>query len=419
MVKRESLSPPPPPRPRHPRPTSLDQDELDCLPALPSRPASSPVTSKRAAPTSVNPRLAERSRPSLPASPTSLQLDQTPSLEQSARKRSAASIQTPSASPQNSVIGRRIPVEQEGEENSTSTRSRSSPIKCSPTRKASAETEEQKKRRKLQLKYKDKTSTSGGKSSERENRAKLRAEQAEESRRRRDSPVEKEEEEDRKPVLELRGEEDGDPPSSSPPSIAVVKKQPPSKPRRLPLSRSSAPEVDEVFVEVKLEPDLDAAMVFPPAQPQPRTANRHKSRSRQTVASSPLASTTSPTSPAAKLPDFPPPSSQPQSAPPPPPPSVSTFLSTLPLPTLSRLIPLFSSLGLATHADLLQLASPTEAARRARERVWDRLNEMDQNAERAGGKAGSGFGLTMWERITLEEEMGVFWTKWAGGKEQK
>lgn len=95
-------------------------------------------------------------------------------------------------------------------------------------------------------------------------------------------------------------------------------------------------------------------------------------------------------------------------------PSVATFLSSLPLPSLSRLTPIFSGLGLSSPSDLLQLSNgASEGARRARGRVLERVGGVDREL-RAKGGGEEGGGLTPWERIVLEEELEEGWKRWSG-----
>ncbi|BGP36690.1 hypothetical protein JCM10449v2_000591 [Rhodotorula kratochvilovae] len=91
-------------------------------------------------------------------------------------------------------------------------------------------------------------------------------------------------------------------------------------------------------------------------------------------------------------------------------PTVSAFLLSLPLPSLSRLPPLFHGLGLCTSSDLLQLASPAASAVRARGKVLERVDRMDRATREGEG------GLTAWERIVLEEELEEVWRKWGTGE---
>ncbi|GAA5914219.1 hypothetical protein JCM8208_001522 [Rhodotorula glutinis] len=104
------------------------------------------------------------------------------------------------------------------------------------------------------------------------------------------------------------------------------------------------------------------------------------------------------------------------------PPTVPAFLLSLPLPSLARLSPLLHGLGLSSPLDLVQLAAPSPAARRARDKVLERVDAMDR-VTRAGraaadgqGEGGGGAGgVTAWERIVLEEELDEVWRKWGAG----
>ncbi|BGP28824.1 hypothetical protein JCM10296v2_000560 [Rhodotorula toruloides] len=83
-------------------------------------------------------------------------------------------------------------------------------------------------------------------------------------------------------------------------------------------------------------------------------------------------------------------------------PDISTFLSSLPLPSLTRLTPHFHALGCRSPSDLLVLADQSRGVK-AREKVLERVGKMDG-------------GLSEWEKIVLEEELEAGWKKWKGGK---
>ncbi|GAA5908208.1 uncharacterized protein JCM6883_004308 [Sporobolomyces salmoneus] len=82
-------------------------------------------------------------------------------------------------------------------------------------------------------------------------------------------------------------------------------------------------------------------------------------------------------------------------------PSLSTFLLSLDLPQLSRLIPSFHSLGISSPTEVLALASTTTAGQRRRERVYGMVEEMERERLRADG-GGQGGEFTKFERETIE-----------------
>lgn len=95
-----------------------------------------------------------------------------------------------------------------------------------------------------------------------------------------------------------------------------------------------------------------------------------------------------------------------------PTPSLSHFLTTLPI-SLTHLTPIFASFGCTTPADLLALASPTEAGVRARSLMLDlvskKVAQQKSSARRTGMEEQ---GLSTWERIVLEEELRAGWRVW-------
>lgn len=86
-------------------------------------------------------------------------------------------------------------------------------------------------------------------------------------------------------------------------------------------------------------------------------------------------------------------------------PTIATFLNSLPVP-LARLEEPFARLGLSRPADLLALASETDAGRNARKILLDAVEKEDDGA------------MTRWERIVLEEELKSGWARWSGNDGQ-
>lgn len=179
----------------------------------------------------------------------------------------------------------------------------------------------------------------------------------------------------------------------------------------------------ERALRARVKPDPDAAaaadadegpavLVLPdsPARdaPSPRPSSSAAARAPPSPSSA---------SPSRPVPPPPPPprtsSSSSSSSSPSAPPPVPTFLLSLPLPSLARLTPLLHGLGLSTPSDLLQLANPAPAARRARDKVLARVDAMDraERGERDGG-------VSAWERIVLEEELDDVWRRWGPGAAQ-
>ncbi|GAA6047192.1 hypothetical protein JCM3770_006944 [Rhodotorula araucariae] len=198
------------------------------------------------------------------------------------------------------------------------------------------------------------------------------------------------------------------------PSTSPTKERVPAKaPRRRALvlddeedDEDAAAAAPTPVVRVKPDPEPAAAVLVLDG-PSPSAASRAGAHSN---AHAPARSTRSAAGP---LPARAPPS--PTTASPREPsslcPSVSTFLLSLALPSLSRLAPLFHGLGLCTPPDLVQLASPSASAARARAKVLDRVDRMDRATR--GQEAG---GLSTWERIVLEEELAEVWRQWGNGE---
>ncbi|GAA5887722.1 hypothetical protein JCM6882_001509 [Rhodosporidiobolus microsporus] len=428
MVKRESLSPPPP-RITHPAPLSLDHDELDCLPAL-SLPQPHAPAPKRASPSTARLPPAKRKRDEAPTSPGRVI---AAADKAKGRNRSAAAMQTPSASPQNSAAAargqRRVGSERDGRREeqgiasgSRSAASRSRPGSSSSRHDAPAATPTKPSpRRTAALVFKSTPSSSGG---ERGERARLRAEQAEavqqeRTERRRHEQAEEEEEEppgkESRAETALRRRKLVRGQGQAPPEVEVVVKAEPG------LSEDEVEHEEERFSPPRARPQPrprgarpDAAAVLPSSPSHPSFSNSSPRRRRPPPAPLPNTSSFSSTS-ASSLHAPPSPLPAPAASPSsttlsssthhPHPPTLSSFLSSLPLPSLPRLTPHFHALGLSTPSDLLQLANgATEGARRARGRVLERVGKAAAEKGQAG--------LTEWERIVLEEELEEGWKRW-------
>ncbi|GAA5835281.1 hypothetical protein JCM11251_006668 [Rhodosporidiobolus azoricus] len=410
MVKRESLSPfapPPPPQARHPPPLQPDHDELDCLPLLPN---------KRVSPARPSPRPVKRTRvdeerraPTLPEGV----------MRGTGRSRSAKDLQTPSQSPQNSREGRRVQQGASADERRDEVDFRMEKRVASGSRglgksrasgsadalasdSAQKATKPSPSRRPV-LVFKSSSSSGGG---EREHRARLRAEQAETFRSQRSQGRTRSNEEG-------QGEEEqGDEPPGKESRAETAL-------RRRKLVRGQAPEANQpsaALLTVKREPSIEVEGFAPlpsPSRPRPRpyaSSSSSTPRQRQPPAPVPNASSSSmsclPTP--ARAPPSPALPSQPAPAPSSStPPTLSTFLSSLPLPSLTRLTPHFHSLGLSSPADLVQLSnSSSEGARRARGRVLLAVSKAAEGDVRGEGA------MTEWERIVLEEELEEGWKRW-------
>ncbi|BGP04753.1 hypothetical protein OF846_000204 [Rhodotorula toruloides] len=173
-------------------------------------------------------------------------------------------------------------------------------------------------------------------------------------------------------------------------------------------------------VRIKVEPDADEeddeAVIL--EAPSKRAAAKAPASSSHRPPPPPPGYLPTPSSPSTVSPILPvasilpntakrPSSSSRQSAQCPPPlpsavPDISTFLSSLPLPSLTRLTPHFHALGCRSPSDLLVLADQSRGVK-AREKVLERVGKMDG-------------GLSEWEKIVLEEELEAGWNKWKGGE---
>ncbi|GAA5850275.1 hypothetical protein JCM8547_001075 [Rhodosporidiobolus lusitaniae] len=408
MVKRESLSPPAPPRPRHPPPPSLDHDELDCLPS-----ASLPIKRTLAPSSTPSKRVARPSSSSKP-SPTSRPL---PSPSQAASKRSASALQTPSASPHRFRVVAR-PAQPQPQ--------------SSPRDSGSASEGGTPKRRRTALAFKQPHGAETPASREREERARLRAQkereqqEREEMERREEEKAQKERSKvavkagkGKRPAKQEGKEDEDEQVEQEQPQVEDEEDEPSMRRGNLVRGRARPPE----SIEVKREPSLDddeAAVVLPvPPEPiVPMSTKKPSSSPRKrrpspaplpapTHSSFSIFSASSAASTSAGHPPRPPSSTSSQI------PTLASFLSTLPLPSLSRLMPHFFALGLSSPADLVQLSnSSSEAARRARGRVLERVGAMAKEAGEGEGEGGGG--LTDWERIVLEEELEEGWKRWGG-----
>ncbi|BGP21635.1 hypothetical protein JCM10295v2_000510 [Rhodotorula toruloides] len=246
------------------------------------------------------------------------------------------------------------------------TRDRSSPS-ASPSKK--------RRRTSLTLKLPAASTTSSHISDAREERARQRA-QLQDARlvalekRRLEKEASEEQERMRIKVEPDAEEEEDEPIILAAPSKRTVVKGPP-----WPSRRPAAPP-GPGYLPTPSSPSTVSPILHPVAVPPP-TSSRSSNSSRPLV----------PNSRAFAVPD------------------ISSFLSSLPLPSLARLTPHFHALGCSSPSDLLVLADQSRGVK-AREKVLDRVGKMDE-------------GLSEWERIVLEEELEAGWKRWRGGDAER
>ncbi|BGO96608.1 Actin cytoskeleton-regulatory complex protein pan1 [Rhodotorula toruloides ATCC 204091] len=395
LVFKRSPSWSPRPVDRHPPVLSPEDDELDCLPppAAAASTSRGPSPAKRAKPSPA--RGAKRAADPGQVGQQRADGDAGAAFEQRIdRIMRADNLRAPKGAPRSA--GKRDLRDEEEDVTEIDRRSR----RVSPARKTAASTRTprraastasaepdpdaddrsspsaspSKKRRRtsLTLKLPAASTTSSHISDAREERARQRA-QLQDARlvalekRRMETEASKEQERVRIKVEPDADKEDDEAVILEAPSKRAGVKAPASSSRRPPppapghLPTPSSPST--------VSPILPASVV-PPA-----TANRPSSSSRQSARDPPIPSAV---------------------------PDISTFLSSLPLPSLTRLTPHFHALGCRSPSDLLVLADQSRGVK-AREKVLERVGKMDG-------------GLSEWEKIVLEEELEAGWKRWKGGE---
>ncbi|BGP44766.1 hypothetical protein JCM10450v2_000580 [Rhodotorula kratochvilovae] len=410
-IKRSSSSPPAPrapPRPAHPQPRDADHDELDFLPSISPGPAPAPRAKQRSShPQRAGTRPTSRDSPPRRVAQAGLH---TPSASPQGGRTTLARVGTARRRSDGGSAARGSPRDERvggGDhaawEDEALPEARNGLRRGSRARRDAQEEEDvvvlderddddsaSPKKRRRSLTFKPALSQPEG-DTERDRRARQRAEadrrsreQAPSQERRLSSSPAKE----RSPTKALRrrgvvlDDEEEDEAAAAP--VTRVKPDPDAAPAVLVLDEPSASSASR-------------ARTRPAARP---AAHTQPHPARDPALPSPSRAPPSPASASPRLP-----SSSSSSVP-----TVSTFLLSLPLPSLSRLPPLFHGLGLCTSSDLLQLASPAASAVRARGKVLERVDRMDRATREGEG------GLTAWERIVLEEELEEVWRKWGTGE---